>query len=217
MSIKTYSRKKDGDTYLSKNFKASEFASKDGADAFYVDSKLVSFLQKIRDKFGAAVTINSGYRTAAHNKAVGGAKNSYHTKGMAADIVVKGVASKRVAQYAEAIGANGVGWYESQGFTHVDTRTTQYFWKDKDGNSRKTFSDCPYTEPSSNLSMGSKGNGVKWLQWHLNKLGYKHIAIDGVFGAQTKLAVKDFQTKCDLVSDGIVGINTRKSLKIEVI
>ena len=147
---------------------------------------------------------------------MGGATNSYHTLGMAADIVVKGVSSKRVAQYAETIGTTGVGWYEGQKFTHIDTRTNKYFWKDKGSNSRKTFSDCPYTEPTVNLSMGSKGSGVKWLQWHLRKLGYTHITVDGVFGAQTKLAVKDFQTKCRLTSDGICGSQTRKSLKMEV-
>lgn len=217
MSIKTYSVKADGEKNLSKNFKAREFACKSGADVFKVDSRLVSLLQKIRDKFGAAVIINSAYRTAAHNKKVKGAKNSYHLQGMAADIVIKGVSPKRVAQYAEAIGVKGIGWYEIQGFTHVDTRSTKYFWKDKSGNVRNTFSHCPYSEPTESLSINSKGNGVKWLQWHLNRLGYKHIEVDGSFGPQTKLAVKDFQTKMSLTSDGICGSQTRFALKIEVI
>lgn len=195
----------------------SEFASRDGADAIKIDTRLVKLLQKIRNKFGAAVTINSGYRTAAHNKAVGGATNSYHMQGMAADIVVKGVSPLRVAQYAEIIGTKGIGWYESQGFTHVDTRCGQYYWKDTGSNSQKTFSECPCKEPSVNLSMGSSGSGVKWLQWHLHKVGYAHIEIDGVFGAQTKLAVKDFQTKCKLTSDGIVGAKTRTALKEEAV
>lgn len=194
-----------------------EFASKDGADKIEIDTRLVTLLQQIRDKFGAAVTINSGYRTAAHNKKVGGAKNSYHTQGMAADIAVKGISPLRVARYAETIGANGVGWYESQGFTHVDTRSNRYFWKDSSDNSRKTFSDCPYNEPSANLSMGDKGSGVKWLQWHLHKIGYTHISVDGAFGAQTKLAVKDFQSKCALTVDGIAGKKTRAALKKEAV
>lgn len=217
MSVKTYSLKNDGNKNLSKNFKAREFACKSGADVFKVDSRLVSLLQKIRDKFGVAVIINSAYRTAAHNKKVKGAKNSYHLQGMAADIVIKGISPKRVARFAEAIGAGGVGWYESQGFTHVDTRSTKYFWKDNGNNSRKTFSDCPYSEPAESLSINSKGSGVKWLQWHLNRLGYKHIEVDGSFGPQTKLAVKDFQTKMSLASDGICGSKTKGALKVEVI
>lgn len=217
MSTKTYSLRSDGGKKLSDNFRVREFASKDGADEIKIDTRLVTLLQKIRNKFGAAVTINSGYRTAAHNKAVGGAVNSYHMQGMAADIVVKGVSPLRVAQYAEIIGATGIGWYEAQGFTHVDTRCGRYFWKNSGGNSRKTFLTCPYAEPSANLSMGSSGSGVKWLQWHLHKIGYNHITVDGVFGAQTKLAVKDFQSKCGLTVDGIVGKRTRTALKEEAV
>lgn len=194
-----------------------EFASKDGADQIKIDTRLVVLLQKIRNKFGAEVNINSGYRTAAHNKAVGGATNSYHMQGMAADISVKGVSSLRVAQYAEIIGAQGIGWYEAQGFTHVDTRCGRYFWKDAGSNYRKTFLTCPYSEPSANLSMGDRGGGVKWLQWHLHKIGYAHIEIDGIFGAQTKLALKDFQHKVFLTADGIAGKRTRTALKEEAI
>ena len=216
MAIKTYSYRNDGGKKLSENFRVREFKSPD-SDVIKIDTRLVDLLQKIRNKFGAAVTINSGYRTAAHNKAVGGATKSYHMQGMAADIAVKGVSPLRVAQYAEIIGATGIGWYVAQGFTHVDTRCGRYFWKDGGGNYRKTFLTCPYSEPSANLSMGDRGGGVKWLQWHLHRIGYAHIEIDGVFGAQTKLAVKDFQRKVTLTVDGIVGKRTRTALKEEAV
>ncbi len=217
IAIKIYSRRKDGGKKISANFRVREFASHDGADEVRIDTRLVALLQQIRDKFGKAVVINSGYRTKKHNKAVGGASNSYHTQGKAADIAVKGVSARRVAQYAEIAGASGIGWYEVDGFTHIDTRSNRYFWKDSGGNARKTFSDCPYSEPTANLIMGSSGTGVKWLQWHLKKIGYSHIVIDGNFGAQTKLAVKDFQRKCSLTVDGIAGKNTRLSLKKEIV
>lgn len=45
-------------------------------------------LQPLRDKFGP-LSITSGYRCNAVNKAVGGVNNSYHKKGMAADIRIK--------------------------------------------------------------------------------------------------------------------------------
>ena len=58
-------------------------------------------LQAIRDHFGAPVVITSGYRTAAHNKAVGGAVYSQHQYGRAADIRVSGVPVEQLAAYAE--------------------------------------------------------------------------------------------------------------------
>lgn len=216
MSVKTYSLKKDGNKKLSANFHVREFASKDGADTILIDTKLVDYLQQIRNKFGKPVIINSGYRSKAHNKAVGGASNSYHTKGMAADIIIDGISSKRVAQYAEAIAIQGIGWYEAQKFCHIDTRTGKYFWKDKSANSQKTFSDCPYSEPSYNLTNGSLGNGVKWAQWYLSKLG-SDIAVDGDFRSATLAAVKNFQSKAGLTPDGIIGKKTRKALKTEAV
>ncbi len=126
-TVKTYSKAASGSTYLSKNFQVKEFACKDGTDTILIDSELVTVLQKIRDHFGAPLTITSGYRTASHNAAVGGASNSYHMKGMAADIKVQGVSPRQVAAYAELLGVRGIGLYST--WVHVDTRTSSsYFW-----------------------------------------------------------------------------------------
>ena len=123
MSIKTYSLKKHGSTKLSEHFTVREFACSDGSDEIRIDPKLVDYLEKIRAHFGKPVRITSGYRSPAYNAKVGGVKNSYHVKGMAADIVIDGVKSKEVAQYAETIGCGGIGWYEARNFTHIDTRS----------------------------------------------------------------------------------------------
>ena len=137
MSVKTYSLKNDGNMKLSTNFAVKEFGCKDGSDTILIDSDLVYILQKIREHFGKSCLINSAYRTTTYNAKVGGAKASYHTKGQAADIVIKGVKPEEVAIYAESIGILGIGLYSN--FTHVDTRTKKYFWKLKDGNSVNTF------------------------------------------------------------------------------
>lgn len=51
-------------------------------------------LEKIRNHFGRPLTVNSGYRGPKLNKAIGGAKNSQHLTGQAADIEIPGMDNK---------------------------------------------------------------------------------------------------------------------------
>lgn len=44
-------------------------------------------LQPIRDKFGAPITVTSGFRSETLNNALRGSKTSQHLKGEAADII----------------------------------------------------------------------------------------------------------------------------------
>ena len=129
MTIKAYSKAKDGNTKLSANFKVKEFACTDGTDPIFIDSDLVNILQKIRSHFGKAVTITSAYRTPPKNKAVGGTNYSFHLYGKAADIKVKGIAPKSVAAYAEKLmpTKGGIGIYST--FTHIDVRSAKARWK----------------------------------------------------------------------------------------
>ncbi len=124
-SVNTYSLAWDGSKTLY-GFRISEFACKDGSDTILIDNKLAALLQDIQNHFGKKVQITSGYRTASYNTKVGGSANSLHTKGMAADISISGVAPREIARYAESLGAKGIGLYST--FVHVDTRTTKYYW-----------------------------------------------------------------------------------------
>ena len=132
MAILTYP--KGSTDQLSANFRACEFdcrGAECGCTVTLVDEQLVAYLQQIRDHFGAAVTITSGFRCAAHNKNVGGATASKHAQGMAADIMCAGVAPAEVAKYAESIGVLGIGLYETDAdghFVHIDTRAVKYYW-----------------------------------------------------------------------------------------
>jgi uncharacterized protein YcbK (DUF882 family) len=120
---KVYSKREDGEKKVSTNFRVREFACQDGSDAIVIADKLVQILQSIRNHFGQPVTINSAYRTAAHNKKVGGSPTSQHLYGTAADIVVAGVYPSDVADYVELLMPNtgGIGRYRD--FTHIDVRT----------------------------------------------------------------------------------------------
>ena len=159
--VKTYSVKKDGSTYLKPNFKVKEFACNDGSDTVLISDELVNLLQKIRDHFGVAVMINSGYRTSSYNKKVGGVSNSQHVKGTAADIVVKGVDPLTVAQYAEYLMPNsgGIGVYQT--FTHVDVRTNRSRWDNRSGK-EVVVSGWPGYEEKTEMS--EIDQAVQWVQ-----------------------------------------------------
>lgn len=53
--------------------------------------------------------------------------------------------------------------------------------------------------------------GVLTLQKRLNAIGY-NLSEDGKFGSGTKTAVQNFQTECNLSSDGVAGQNTLTQL-----
>ena len=230
MATNTY--KKGQKTKLSENFNSLEFDCHGSGccSETIINPKLVEYVQKIRDHFGKSITVTSGYRCPVHNKRIGGATGSRHSKGDAADIVVSGVAPREVAKYAESIGIKGIGLYETNAdghFTHIDTRDVKSFWYGQNEAKRTTFggstpvpdpSPAPTPKPSINndvLSIGDTGEDVRELQEWLVKLGYNvgSKGPDGDFGSKTYAAVIDFQRKHNLKDDGIVGPLTENAIK----
>jgi uncharacterized protein YcbK (DUF882 family) len=80
-----------------KYFNYSEFDSPDvQGSGQLMDKTLLEMLDEVRDKFDKPIRINSGFRTPAHNEAVGGKMpdadgngGSSHLKGLAVDIACK--------------------------------------------------------------------------------------------------------------------------------
>lgn len=67
------------------------------------------------------------------------------------------------------------------------------------------------------LKKGSLSNYVLIAQDDLNTLGFRTGGLDGIFGAATQNAVKNYQNSRGLVADGIVGCNTWSSLQEDVV
>ena len=90
---------------------------------------LIVLLQRLRDRVDKPLTVTSGYRCQKHNKVVGGATNSQHVLGTAADIrVPSGLTVPQLAQIAAEVGFDGIGRYIRQGFVHVDVRGQKARW-----------------------------------------------------------------------------------------
>ena len=62
------------------------------------------------------------------------------------------------------------------------------------------------------LRQGSKGGEVKEVQRRLKQWGYYNGSVDGIYGAKTVEAVKNFQRKNGLTADGIAGKSTYEAL-----
>lgn len=67
------------------------------------------------------------------------------------------------------------------------------------------------------LKRGSISNYVLVAQDDLNTLGYRTGGLDGIFGAQTRNAVIQYQKSRGLSADGIIGCNTWRSLQENVV
>ncbi|MFF1836702.1 D-Ala-D-Ala carboxypeptidase family metallohydrolase [Streptomyces sp. NPDC058231] len=79
-------------------------------------------LEALRKKLGnVPITVNSGFRSIAHNADIGGASDSMHMYGTAADLAVPGVSNKTVYQKAETSGFSGLETYTAD-HQHVDSR-----------------------------------------------------------------------------------------------
>ena len=70
------------------HFKIEEFYSPDmpGSGQANMDPTFLSMIDNAREESGVPYRINSGWRSIAHNKKIGGKVNSSHLYGLAADI-----------------------------------------------------------------------------------------------------------------------------------
>lgn len=87
---------------ISENFEWEEFERSETADRLGIDNSIpneaaasqiralvTTLLQPLRTAYGNPLQISSGYRCKALNDAIGGARNSQHIKGQAADIATE--------------------------------------------------------------------------------------------------------------------------------
>ena len=112
------------DWSLYPNFSREEFDSPDvpgSGNNMHPDFLLR--LQRLRNRCRFPFHINSGFRTPEHNAAIGGASNSAHTRGRAADIACTDSRQRYALIYgAEAVGFRRIGIAKT--FIHLDDDPT---------------------------------------------------------------------------------------------
>jgi uncharacterized protein YcbK (DUF882 family) len=89
-----------------------------GTGQIKTTATLLNRLDVVRDRFGAPITVLSGYRSPYHNAVVGGAPLSRHVIGDAVDISTVNLDKDYLEQLARNEGFTGFGYYRT--FLHID-------------------------------------------------------------------------------------------------
>lgn len=224
-----------GNIKVSEHFRLKELQCKDGTDLVKYCPETLEKIEQLRSLTQCKrVNVTSGYRTPAHNRAIGGASSSSHTEGYAIDCNFEGskYSHKQICCMAQDLGIRGIGYISSTA-VHLDMKNRTYrgdervnYSNNVGGDFYKYFNIEKGSLPTSKVDTSKfptlrKGSTnvyyIKQLQTKLNELGYKGsnkkiLDVDGKFGNNTLYAVKIFQKARGLVVDGIVGKNTWKAL-----
>lgn len=109
------------------HFKPEELASRSDGELL-VDEDALDKLETLRGFLGAPIILTSAYRSPAHNKKIGGAKNSYHMKGRAFDVDMANHDPVSFVLKALTAGFRGTIRYprSARPFIHIDTREERY-------------------------------------------------------------------------------------------
>jgi zinc D-Ala-D-Ala carboxypeptidase len=99
---------------LSPNFTADQYTKSSTATRKNIDNSItnsvhlnnaktlfINIVEKLYEKYGDKLIFTSGYRSPALNEAVGGSKNSQHSKGQAVDFEVIGVPNYELALWCK--------------------------------------------------------------------------------------------------------------------
>ena len=101
------------------DFTPQEVASK-GEGELAVNEDAMDKLQALRHLVGP-LYLTSAYRSKAHNRRVGGAKQSKHLEARAFDVKQHNLDTVEFEKAARSVGFLGFGFYPKQNFIHIDT------------------------------------------------------------------------------------------------
>ena len=107
----------------SQHFTVKELACKCCGQPGPIAQELIDALETLRAMAGCPLIVTSGYRCTAHNRAIGGARDSQHIKGTAADVKATSKTPLELFVLAAQIpDIKGLGLYRS--WVHIDVRNT---------------------------------------------------------------------------------------------
>lgn len=170
-----------------------EFRGKSNSNIIWTDTRAMLAWDATRAAWGSPIYVGYAFRRIGEG---GHANQSQHYTGMAFDVAqdLSNASRNRLRDLASDLGV----------WTYVEPAYLTPTWVHFD--SRLTPPACSAGYPMLRLS--SRGVYVCTLQDALATVGIPSVEIDGIFGAQTYIAVLAFQRQNGLTADGIVGCQT---------
>jgi hypothetical protein len=174
-----------------------EFRGKSGSNILWTDRRAMEAWNALRSAWGKPVNIGFAFRRIGEN---GHAAQSQHYAGVSFDVAQSMSKPNRDALRSLAEDLGVWGYVEPARLTptwvHFDRRTGR--------------PACSAGYPV--LKEGARGVYAAVLQDALSTVGVPVGSIDGIFGPNTKKAVRAFQRGNGLVADGVVGCGTWSAL-----
>ena len=121
---------RSGEGRLAEHFRAEELAcpcERGSCKCVVVHWALIELLSRMRQQLKQPIYVTSGYRCPRQNQEVGGAPESLHLAGMAADVQAAAAKPPHLKSVAEAVGAGGIGVYPRH--AHVDVGEPDRRWE----------------------------------------------------------------------------------------
>ncbi len=180
-----------------------EFRGSSNSNLLWTEKRAMLAWNSQRYIYGKPIKVGYAFRRPWEG---GHSTLSQHYAGLAFDVGQTLTTTERNNLYNSAVNSGVWTYVEPQ----ILTPTWIHFDKRR-GNPACSTGGYPQ------IQMGSRGAYVMIAQDDLNTLGYKTRGLDGIFGSNTQIAVKNYQQNKGLAVDGIIGCNTWRSLQEDVL
>lgn len=183
--------------------KVNEFRGSSKSNILWTTKRTMQSWNSQRYLFGSPIPVGFAFKRPYEG---GHGNQSQHYAGTAFDVGQTLSSSKRTQLWNSA-NNSGIWYYVEP----ISLTPTWVHFDKRFGTPACSSSGFPQ------LKRGSISNYVCIAQDNLNTLGFSTGGLDGIFGAKTQEAVKNYQNSVGLTVDGIVGCNTWRSLQNAVI